>query len=217
MKLVNYMGGNYQSNLLEIGTHLITDTVKSEKYEKAAVRGMKLVLPEWIYHVWENSMNPSFNPNECVDQFKIPIFHNLNVTVTNLSRERKMKVKNLIQENGGTFHSCYDPKITNILISEINNTSSEKFKAAMKQKKICLTPEWIFESVKKGIALPMNDYLVKKSATVLNSTVKPSAAENLMFDCSVLSEIHADDRDAAILNSTCQSMSSEGNGYLKLF
>lgn len=213
MKLVNYMGGNYQSSLLEIGTHLITETVTSEKYEKAAIQRMYLVLPKWIYYIWENSTNPKFNLNESVDKFKVPIFHNLSITVTNLSRERKMKVKKLIQENGGTFHSCYDPKIINIVITEMNNTNSEKYKAAMKQRKICLTPEWIFESVENGFALQIKDYLVKQSGTVLNSTVKPNA-RNLMFDCSVLSEIHADDRDGFILHSSSQSMNSEGNRYL---
>lgn len=66
----------------------------------------------------------------------------------------------LVNDNGGTYHRAICSNCADIIITE-NNNNSDKYQAAERYKKDILLPEWIFESVAKGFALPTKNYRVK--------------------------------------------------------
>lgn len=180
---ISFMGGLCMGNLPVMCTHLVSNTVLSAKYEAAVKQKIPVMQPEWIEEVWKKNTEDYVAATDSqFDVFKLPVFHKLAVSCTSLGIEDKIQVEKLIVENGGAFHGTYKPQVVNILILNENGKSSAKFKAASKGKKPCLTPQWVFESVKKGFALPFEEYIVQGEVRV--STPKKNAPTNPEFSVS---------------------------------
>lgn len=93
----------------------------------------------------------------------------------------------LVNENGGTYHRAFRSQLVDIVITEKSKTNSEKYQAALRFKKDILVPEWIFESVQKGFALPTKAYQVK--AVKVSTPTRPdqSVADFTASDISRIS------------------------------
>lgn len=181
--LIAFMGGLCMSVLPDAGTHLISNTVFSAKYEAAVHLKIPVMRFEWIDEVWKRNANgfvaatdPQF------DDFKLPVFYNLNVTCTLLTNEEKQMVEKLVTGNGGIFHRTFKPQVVNILVVNEKGKNSDKFKAACKHKKICVLPQWIQDSVTEGFALPFTGYQVEGEVRV--STPNKDAVQNPEFSVS---------------------------------
>ena len=48
-----------------------------------------------------------------------------------------------------------------VVLAPENSPISEKLKYAKQVNIACLTPDWVYESVKVGYALPFKDFLIK--------------------------------------------------------
>lgn len=48
-----------------------------------------------------------------------------------------------------------------VVLAPENSPISEKLKYAKKANIACLTPNWVYESINIGYALPFKDYLIK--------------------------------------------------------
>jgi topoisomerase (DNA) II binding protein 1 len=189
-ELVSYMGGQYIETLTANCTHLVASTVRSVKYEKAGSCHMKIMHPDWLKKVFDRSQNENIlASNEEFEKYKLPIFFTLNITSTNLLVDTKNKVKKLIETHGGQYMGSFKSEVTDILILDKDKTDSEKFHAAIRYSKDCLTPQWVFDSVEKQYALPIGNYKVgmMKVSTPTKSGVPNSSAFNP--DCTQLSEI----------------------------
>lgn len=162
--LVNYielMGGICVNQLTQGCTHLVSNTVLSNKYEMAAINGIKIMKVDWVKEVWKrNKSEPVPATDSVFEEFKMPVFYNLNVTCTYLKPELKNKVEKLIKENGGSFHGTLKVNVVDVLILKENGKTSEKFKVASKYGTPCLAPEWVIDSVKLGYAVGFVDYLI---------------------------------------------------------
>lgn len=123
----------------------------------------------------------------------MPLFHNISVTTTGLVGSRRDRLSALIKENGGKYYGSFKSEIIDILILDRSQKHSEKFKAAMKCKKNCLTPEWITDSVAKGYALPIAEYRVDEDLTPKLQISTPNrditTQPSFSGDCTGLSEI----------------------------
>ncbi|KAJ8954963.1 hypothetical protein NQ318_000394 [Aromia moschata] len=170
---VQIMGGCYVDNLVEKVTHLVTDNPKSEKYLAAAEAGVALMCSSWIEAVWVASQaanvhcrNKEFEKHRCLP------FQNLIICCTGLAgaRERK-ELEKLITENGGQYSAKLNLKKTDFLVcSGVAGATSEKYKAARKTDIKCVDICWALESVRKGYALPHNQYPVKKCTSTPTKT-----------------------------------------------
>lgn len=57
---------------------------------------------DWVKAVWEANLNEVVKAdNKIFDKYKCPVFMNLVVTSTNLSKRQKEEVKRLIYDHGG--------------------------------------------------------------------------------------------------------------------
>ncbi|XP_017490641.1 PREDICTED: DNA topoisomerase 2-binding protein 1-A [Rhagoletis zephyria] len=159
---IQWMGGYYFQNLSRPVTHLISNTIKSTKYEHASLNGIPVMHVDWVQRVWERSSVEDVSAtDEEFEKYKLPIFFGTNITCTGLDTEKKNEIMRLVNENGGTYHCAFRSALVDIVITARGSTNSDKYKAAVKFKKEILCPEWIFDSAEKGFALPTKGYKVK--------------------------------------------------------
>ncbi|XP_025835634.1 DNA topoisomerase 2-binding protein 1 isoform X1 [Agrilus planipennis] len=185
--LVQKMGGHYTGNLMEATTHLVTDTVKSEKYSKAAECGLKIMLSSWVTEVWKSSSKSNINANDSeFDKYRCPPFYNLVICCTGFSQlTERRRIEELVKKHGGTFKGQLQLSTTDILICEKGSTSSAKYKAAKKSKTLkCVSLEWLTCSIEKGYALPDHLYPVE-----IGTSTPTKEDNNPQPDFSMISNI----------------------------
>lgn len=184
--LISWMGGYYYSNFGRNITHLVANTIKSTKYEHAAVNGIPIMHTDWVEAVWEKSkaQQDVSASNTAFDNYRLPIFYNLNITCSGLTNEKKEELMKNINGNGGVFNRAFRSQMTDVLIIEKDKTNSDKYKAAISYKKDVLLPEWVTDSVAAGYALPTKKYAVK---SVKVST--PTKSDHTISDMTQLSGI----------------------------
>lgn len=156
---------------------------------------MQTLLPQWVSDCWDLCQKRLINAatDELHKKYKIPLFNNISVTTTGIVGTRRDKLIKLIKDNGGKYHGTFKSDLIDILILDRSQTSSEKFKAAIKCKKNCLTPEWITDSVAKGFALPVADYRVDEDLSPQLQISTPNkdltTQPSFIGDCTGISEI----------------------------
>lgn len=201
--LVSFMGGLCLPVVPETATHLVSNTVQSVKYEVAVQLKIPIMQTDWIDEVWRRNQTEFISATD--DQFssyRLQTFFNLNVCCTLLSNDEKMLVERLVNENGGTFHRTLRPASISILVLNDNGKNSDKFKAAMKHNKPCVTPRWILDSVVAEYALPYNNYRVLAEVRV--STPNKDGARNPEFSVS-----HIQGSGNTTVNDSLVSVSSK--------
>uniref|UniRef100_A0A182RSY5 BRCT domain-containing protein n=1 Tax=Anopheles funestus TaxID=62324 RepID=A0A182RSY5_ANOFN len=225
-QLVCHMGGYYLDVLNASCTHLVSSTVKSVKYEKAAECKLLIMHPDWVSAVWEESQQRDLHATEpsIIKRYQLPVFYALTITSTGLTAARKNVIKSLIESNGGNYVGSFKSETTDILILEKTGTESAKFRGAVRCNKECLTPEWVVDSAANGYVLPVREYEVKslKASTPTKGDEAAAGSGNVGIrmsggqfnpDCTQLSDIsHA---NFSSRNETInESMIGTGDGIL---
>ncbi|XP_029032844.2 DNA topoisomerase 2-binding protein 1 isoform X2 [Osmia bicornis bicornis] len=189
-KLVEYMGGIFTKQLRSRVTHLVTGSVMSAKYETAIDMQIPIVTKEWVEAIWKTNLNDFIKADDSIfNKYKAPVFLNLVVTSTNLPKRQKEEIKRLINDNGGTFMGPLDGAKVKVVLAPTNSPISDKLKYAKQANIACLTPDWVYESLKVGYALPFKDYLIT-SLKVSSTPEKSNVYESL--NCSAISTIPCD-------------------------
>lgn len=174
--LVNYMGGIYLDYLTDGVTHLISDTVRSVKYERAAQNGIKVMHADWITSVWQKSLKAPLNivaTDTQFESFKLPVFFSLCVTTTGLNTQDRNLIKTHVEDNGGRYSPSFNGTV-DILIMNRDAIGSQKFKAAQKLGKLCLLPSWIIDSVEQGFSIANEPYLLQDPNSLVKKNMKAS-------------------------------------------
>ncbi|XP_053692847.1 DNA topoisomerase 2-binding protein 1-A [Sabethes cyaneus] len=211
-QMVFQMGGCYLEILTAACTHLIAGTVKSVKYEKAAEIKMRIMHPDWVQDVWEQSQCKMISATDpAFDKHALPVFYSLTITSTGLTNQKRNQVKQLIEENGGRYIGAFKSEHTDILILDKSSVGSAKFQAAVRCKKECLTPAWVIDSVQKGYALPIANYEVRRIKSSTPTKDDPGLISSIDFnpDGTQLSMIsHQNSRNLTINESVASTTSA---------
>ncbi|KAH8385482.1 hypothetical protein KR093_010816, partial [Drosophila rubida] len=186
-KLIHWMGGHYFQNFGRNITHLIANTIKSNKYEHATLNGVAVMHVDWVQRVWETGSVSARDAQ--FEKYRLPTFFGANITCSGLETSRKDAVMRLVNENGGNYHRAFRSQQVDIVITEQSKTDSEKYKAALRFKKDILLPEWIFDSAARGYALPTKQYEVRPRKQMSTPTKRagPEAANQTTDQLSDLS------------------------------
>ncbi|OQR68219.1 DNA topoisomerase 2-binding protein 1-B-like [Tropilaelaps mercedesae] len=182
---LEWMGGRTEAALNNTVTHVITDEVGSKKYIVGAQRGLAVQTTLWIDHVWDVTQRELKHAISVAEEFKTPIFANLTVTTSGLAEEEKAEIMKLVQENGGTYTGKLTKANTHLVIREAKGA---KYAAALKWQLHVVSPEWVFNCMKKGFMVdpvqyrmgelvdssPGNNTLINTSVTSVASTVSRS-------------------------------------------
>uniref|UniRef100_A0A1B6MMW4 BRCT domain-containing protein n=1 Tax=Graphocephala atropunctata TaxID=36148 RepID=A0A1B6MMW4_9HEMI len=188
---VGFMGGVYVSNLVESVTHLVTNAVRSSKYEIAGERGIPAMTIPWVEAVWKESQERNVKATDpaIVAKYKCPIFMNMSISCSNLSKSEKEEIRDLIAKNGGTFSVQLRSKETTLLV--LNEPRGEKYQAARSWELPCVRPSYIRESVRCGYAVPSQAHLVTPTVSCSTPT-KGDDAPNFTCNSESISMINMD-------------------------
>ncbi|XP_061727736.1 uncharacterized protein LOC133532892 [Cydia pomonella] len=167
---IEWMGGIYSAVLSSETTHLIANNVFSDKYIKAAERGIPVMKESWVTAVWDASLKLDINGGSSeFNAHRLPPFANLQITTSGLNSHDKKLIMKLVNANGGDFSRVFLSQTTDVLVLTKDSTSSEKYKAAIEFGKVCVNPHWVKDSAALGFALPVSRY--KVTSTITSSPV----------------------------------------------
>lgn len=191
-KLIHWMGGHYFQNFGRNITHLISNTIKSNKYEHATLNGVPVMHTDWVQDVWASCCSGGHSTVSATDtqfdKYRLPTFFGANITCSGLETSRKEAVMRLVNENGGIYHRAFRSQQVDIVITEQSKTDTEKYKAALRFKKDILLPEWVFDSHERGYALPTKQYEVRARKQVSTPT-KHTHGNHTVADSTQLSDL----------------------------
>jgi hypothetical protein len=129
-----------------------------------------------IENVWKKTQNLNIivrGNDTQFDVYKLPVFFNLCITSTGLKTQDRSEIKAYVEDNGGKYNSSFTSAV-DILIMEKESIGSQKFNAAVKLKKLCLSTAWIFDSFENGYAMPVENYTLSKTRAAASTPTKSS-------------------------------------------
>ena len=166
---VQYMGGHYDNALRSIVTHLVAKNNLSNKAIHSYKNNIKIMKISWIEDVWEHNLVNDVNGDDEIFQHHIsPLFFNLKITTSGISKKEKDTLKSHIENNGGQFMGALDVNQTNILI--VTKPEGEKFRVAKNKNLTCVTPKWVHDCVAASAILPFTPYMMEYSSSPKSST-----------------------------------------------
>lgn len=173
--------------------------------------------PEWVYDMWELSMieNVYAGSDEIYEQYKVPIFYNVNITITGIKSSERNKIVNIIENNGGHFHGAFKSEVIDVLLLNRNQITTAKYIAAKKCKTSCLLLDWIYDCVRAEVCLPIDKYRLDKdgpeakiSISTPTKCVSPSVAD-FNPNYTDLSEIIGNCTVNETIGSVCSTSSND--------
>ncbi|OAF68920.1 hypothetical protein A3Q56_03334 [Intoshia linei] len=102
---VEMMGGLFSQALTENVTHLVSAISGSKKYYVAINYNKKIMSPTWVEKLWESVCDyrdPKYNEFP-FSEMKCPIFSGCIMSVSGFVSIDKIKLKELIETNGGEY------------------------------------------------------------------------------------------------------------------
>ncbi|BFG01704.1 DNA topoisomerase 2-binding protein 1-A [Drosophila madeirensis] len=226
-KLINWMGGVYFQSFGHRTTHLISNTIKSHKYEQATLTEVPVMHVDWVQYVWDQSrkrQRESIRATDAeFDKYRLPTFFGANITCSGLDVARKEQVMRLVNENGGIYHRAFRSQVVDIVITEQSKTDTDKYKAAIRYKKDVLLPEWIFDSHSRGYALPTKKYEVRANKSVSTPTKSSGSGgrtsapgdQTQLSDLSRISFVSGSRRMCSDMTTVNETLSSPSKELLK--
>lgn len=149
----------------------------------AVKSNMKVMKSSWVYEVWkESSEDNVLATSQKFETHKVPAFYKLRVTTTGLNRNDKKQVEEMVKSEGGSYYGEFSSGLIDIVIAKRNATETQKLKAALNQKKDCLCVEWIHDSYKSKVALPLENYLIDLHAKKSTSTPEKRPSGGTQFN-----------------------------------
>lgn len=167
---------------------------------------MNIMKSSWITQVWNDSANENLlATSQRFESHKVPAFYKLRVTTTGLLRKEKKEVEEMIVAGGGTYHGEFSSSLIDVVIAKRDATETQKLKAAINQRKDCLCVDWIRDSAKQNVSLPLDNYRINLQAKKLTSTPEKRANvsnfDNTQATGMDISNIHL----AGTINETAMS------------
>jgi len=186
--LIERMAGIYSNSFHDGITHLVTSTVKSQKYEVAVGKETPVMTKEWVEDVWKVSckdyvaaIDPRFSTHRC------PALLGVTVSVSQLNKADKELLRKSIETHGGTYSGVLEMDKTTVLVCA--SPSGDKYQHAKKWNIPCLTSDWVFDGIDKGYCLGYEGYRVERHKANASSPIKNTSREASLAEVSMCSTI----------------------------
>lgn len=154
---VQLMGGVVIRDFTDAVTHLIAGEVGSKKYVVACSEGKKIMLPDWVYAVWEEAKDRHvLATDKEFDQYRCPIFKGCTISVTGLDAATRQDVKQQCNTNGGTYSGELNMNTCTHLL--VNVPKGDKYEFARKWSIHCVSTQWFYDCIKSGFWLDESSY-----------------------------------------------------------
>jgi len=163
-KMVERMAGIHSNAFHDGVTHLVASTTRSQKYEVAVEKEIPCMLAKWVEDVWKVSslelvtaVDPRFRVHRC------PPLLGVTVCVSQLNKADRDLLKRSVETYGGVYSGVLEMETTTVLIC--TSPEGEKYNHAKKWNIPCVSSQWVFDSIEKGICLQTNKYRVDKRSS----------------------------------------------------
>ncbi|KAI9561348.1 hypothetical protein GHT06_012305 [Daphnia sinensis] len=208
---IQFMGGDYSSELSANVTHLIVKSVAnfSQKFRVAVGKRIPRMIPEWIDAVWDANLEETFHATDPIfASYICPIFHGCRLSVSQISVEERESIKKIVRANGGEYSAKLERGKTNIVI--MPKAEGEKYVHARQWKILCLKPEWIQASLEKGYAVDPKCFTLNETTTLPSTCSTPKALSRsfVNFGNSSVNSTIFDENE-----QTCQPIDETAVGY----
>jgi len=210
---VELMGGAVVRDFTDAVTHLIAGEVGSKKYIVACSEGKKIMTPEWIHAVWNESQTKNAKAtDEQFDVYKCPIFKGCTISVTGLDATTRQDIKQLCNSNGGKYSGELNMNTCTHLL--VNIPKGEKYEFARKWSIHCVSTQWFYDCIKTGFWLDEKTY--QTIAEDESHLSQPSSRLHISqtANSTVLSKSRADRTNAKAAQAAYKSAQTRGDGGL---
>lgn len=154
---IRLMGGVVMRDFTDEVTHLIAGEVGSKKYAVACSIGKPVMLPEWVFTVWEEGKTKHvLATDKQFDKYNCPIFKGCTICVTGLDGPTRQEVKRLCSSNGGVYSGELSMNTCTHLL--VNMPKGEKYEFARKWNIHCVSTQWFYDCIKSGFWLDESSY-----------------------------------------------------------
>lgn len=100
-KLVTWMNGTLSASLTKAVTHVVTSTALTSKTIEAFKVDIPVMTENWVREVWKDNLaGPKEAGAPDYVKFGCPIFHKVNICLSQISHKRKIALKAAIEKHG---------------------------------------------------------------------------------------------------------------------
>eukprot|EP01036_Dinobryon_divergens_P025268 gene25267-33798_t len=173
---INRLGGSYMEKAVSDATCMIVNRVGGKDFQICCRMNIPLVAVTWLHDCLRH--------NKAMKMISYPVkpFTGLSITCTQLVPEERLKLQQLVEENGGTYNvQLVKDSVTHLVAKE---ASGDKFSYAKLWNNVhVISIEWIEECARSKVWVPESSFsivppLEKKSKKVLKSNHKKERAKS---------------------------------------
>lgn len=115
--LIHSMGGSIRKDMTSKVTHLICNTVGSEKYHYAMTFRVAVVRPNWVFDAWLRRSEPSFvsTNDEFTAPHRLKAFEGQRVCFFGFAPEDHTHMVNLLKSYEGIETTIDDPLCSHVV------------------------------------------------------------------------------------------------------
>jgi DNA replication regulator DPB11 len=147
------MGAEHKYDLTSDVTHLIVGGVDTSKYKYVAKErpDVKVVLPAFVDAVRESWMKGGQTDVNALEvEHVVPTFHRLRICVTGFENQQREEIIRLVKDHGAEYHGDLTKLCTHLIVA---TPRGSKFEHARKWSVTTVGPEWLTDSVERGMVL----------------------------------------------------------------
>ncbi|KAL8946348.1 MAG: hypothetical protein Q9222_007244, partial [Ikaeria aurantiellina] len=153
------MGATHKYDLTSDVTHLIVGDADTPKYKFVAKErpDVKCLLPTWVEALRELWLEGGeVDVQELELRYTLPTLHNLRVCVTGFEDlAYRKKIEDDVNNNGGEYRANLTKDVTHLIAKE---ATGAKYKYAVDWNIKIVGPEWLDQSLERGMVLEENLY-----------------------------------------------------------
>jgi topoisomerase (DNA) II binding protein 1 len=162
-----------------------------------------IMAPEWVDAVYVASKTSFTHGSDAIfNEYKCPLFRGYVITVSGLSSNDRMKIKETVEREGGRYTG--EMKIndcTHLIIKEPKGT---KYQFAKKWSLHIVRPDWLTTCIEAGYAVEESKFQVDGVPHSVSSSTPSSDASRLsnISDISGISMSHINETANTTMQST---------------
>jgi len=182
-QMVERMAGIHSNAFHDGVTHLVAATTRSQKYEVAVEKEIPCMLPRWVEEVWKvssNEMVTAVDPRFSID--RCPPLLGVTVCVSQLNSADKDLLKRTVESYGGVYTGVLDMEMTTVLVC--TSPEGDKYNHAKKWNIPCVSSQWVFDSIERGVCLQTKKYRVDKGKSKVSKLPLQVEDQNLNVSTS---------------------------------
>ncbi|KAF8477224.1 BRCT domain-containing protein [Kalaharituber pfeilii] len=153
------MGAFHRHDLTSDVTHLIVGDLDTPKYKYVAKNriDVKVVDGDWVDAMHQKWINgEDIKVSEFEEKHRFRTFQGLRICVTNIAdSEERLAIQKLMPLHGAEYHPDLTRQVTHLIAAL---PEGRKYEFARQWQIKIVSPEWLYDSIQRGMALDENCY-----------------------------------------------------------